>query len=162
MCLQPQLCLITEFAPFGSLSDVLGSTAHVDDLPADNLLKMCFQIAAGMHFLHTRRPKIIHRDLNTNNVLVYALEYELLNVKIADFGLSKEVVKDTSMTGEGTGMHNRRRCSGVQRCPKTHTSYVHRHVLLVHWVGCFVSIDRVPGFAILHCARDLDRLGVVQ
>ena len=45
--MQPQLCLITEFAPFGSLSDVLGSTAHVDDLPADNLLKMCFQIAAG-------------------------------------------------------------------------------------------------------------------
>ena len=116
--MQPQLCLITEFAPFGSLSDVLGSTAHVDDLPADNLLKMCFQIAAGMHFLHTRRPKIIHRDLNTNNVLVYALEYELLNVKIADFGLSKEVVKDTSMTGEGKGMLSRR-CSGVQRCPKT-------------------------------------------
>ena len=31
------------------------------------------QIASGMSFLHTRRPAIIHRDLNTNNVLVFSL-----------------------------------------------------------------------------------------
>ena len=40
-----------------------------------------------------------NRDLNTNNVLVYSLQYDQLNVRIADFGLSREMVKDTSMTG---------------------------------------------------------------
>ena len=39
------------------------------------------------------------RDLNTNNVLVYSIAYGTLNVRIADFGLSREMAKDTSMTG---------------------------------------------------------------
>ena len=40
-------------------------------------------------------------DLNTNNVLVYCLEYDRLNVRVSDFGLSRELEAGvaTTMTG---------------------------------------------------------------
>ena len=38
-------------------------------------------------------------DLNPNNVLVYEIEYEALNVKVSDFGLSRELERNTSVTG---------------------------------------------------------------
>jgi serine/threonine protein kinase len=41
----------------------------------------------------------VNRDLNPNNVLVFETEYETLNVKVADFGLSRVVEHDTSVTG---------------------------------------------------------------
>jgi serine/threonine protein kinase len=41
------------------------------------------------------------RDLNTNNVLVYSLDYIRLNVKIADFGLSRELEAGVQSTMTG-------------------------------------------------------------
>lgn len=61
MCLEPRLCLVTEFAPFGSLADVLDNVEQLDVINVDSIIKIAFQIAAGMQFLHTRKPKITHR-----------------------------------------------------------------------------------------------------
>lgn len=41
------------------------------------------------------------RDLNTNNVLVYCLEYDRLLVRVSDFGLSRELATGVQMTMTG-------------------------------------------------------------
>jgi serine/threonine protein kinase len=66
---------------------------------ADTMLKILYQIACGMEFLHSHTPPVCHRDLNPNNVLVFEIVYEKLNVKVSDFGLSRELEMDVSMTG---------------------------------------------------------------
>ena len=43
---------------------------------------MLRQIASGMCFLHEREPPIIHRDLNTNNILVYSVTAGQVNIKV--------------------------------------------------------------------------------
>ena len=71
VCLEPRLCLVTEFAPFGSLADILDNVVRLDELGEDELVKIAFQIAAGMHFLHTRSPKITHRCVSHLCVCVW-------------------------------------------------------------------------------------------
>ena len=46
----------------------------------------------GLHFLHTRKPAVIHRDLTAKNVLLDAS----LTAKIADFGNSRIVDLDVA------------------------------------------------------------------
>jgi len=72
----------------GSLYSIL----HNDIDKRDNLLttegdiiNIACDISYGMEYLHSRENPIIHRDLNTKNVLLD----EHLVAKIADFGLSK-------------------------------------------------------------------------
>lgn len=107
--MQPTLCLVTEFARYGSLSDLLLRTDL--QVPLDALLTMAQQIGAcqssigasakphprqltpcstpsvdAMACLHEHEPPILHRDLNGNNVLVYACEPEHIDVRIAGAG----------------------------------------------------------------------------
>ena len=65
----------------GSLWDILGDPAA---LTPQLRMRFVFHIALGMEYLHSFRPRIIHRDLKSENVLVDA-DFSL---KIADFGLS--------------------------------------------------------------------------
>jgi serine/threonine protein kinase len=49
-------------------------------------IKICLDIAKGLHYLHNRTPAyIIHRDIKPSNLLL-TKDYK---VKIADFGISK-------------------------------------------------------------------------
>jgi len=57
------------------------------------ILKMMTQIAQGLNYLHLSNPKIIHRDLKTQNILVDSSD----NIQIADFGISRVI--DNTMTG---------------------------------------------------------------
>ncbi len=43
---------------------------------------MALDVARGMHYLHTCRPPIVHRDLKTPNLLVD----KDWTIKVADFG----------------------------------------------------------------------------
>ncbi len=45
-------------------------------------LLMALDIARGMHYLHTCKPPIVHRDLKTPNLLVD----KDFGIKVADFG----------------------------------------------------------------------------
>jgi serine/threonine protein kinase len=51
--------------------------------------ELFFEIVQGLDYLHTRDPKIIHRDLNLRNILVKK-SIDRNNIKISDFGLSVE------------------------------------------------------------------------
>jgi serine/threonine protein kinase len=85
LCMDP-LCLVTEYLPHGNLFDFLHSDVTFDWTLR---LKIAMDIAAGMEFLHSSTPPIIHRDLKSPNILLKSLEAKSPAVaKVADFGLS--------------------------------------------------------------------------
>lgn len=52
-------------------------------------LKIALDIASGMHFLHTAKPAIVHRDLKSPNILMCGNDPSLpIVAKVSDFGLS--------------------------------------------------------------------------
>lgn len=67
------------------------------DLTALDLLSFCRQIAMGMEFLAANR--VVHRDLAARNVLVTADR----TLKIADFGLSRDVYEENQYKQKGNG-----------------------------------------------------------
>uniref|UniRef100_A0A1B6KVD3 Protein kinase domain-containing protein n=1 Tax=Graphocephala atropunctata TaxID=36148 RepID=A0A1B6KVD3_9HEMI len=85
--------MVFEFMPHGDLTEVLRSnsrtfwtpTTTLPRLNKDSLLNISVQIAEGMAYLATQR--FVHRDLACRNCLVG----ENLRVKIADFGMSRDV-----------------------------------------------------------------------
>eukprot|EP01119_Soliformovum_irregulare_P016349 TRINITY_DN4710_c0_g2_i3.p1 TRINITY_DN4710_c0_g2~~TRINITY_DN4710_c0_g2_i3.p1 ORF type:complete len:1173 (+),score=432.27 TRINITY_DN4710_c0_g2_i3:488-3520(+) len=86
LCMDP-LCIVTEFLAFGDLNNYLRS--GTERLPWNLNLKIAADIAAGMSFLHSAQPPIIHRDLKSPNVLLASLDWFSPAVaKVADFGLS--------------------------------------------------------------------------
>jgi len=102
-------CIITAFCEGGTLYDLLHNS--VVDLVWAQQLKMCFDIANAMNYLHKFTPQIIHRDLKSMNCLlieqVGSVEHPP-NVQVADFGLSRMKPADTNweqMTkGAGTNL----------------------------------------------------------
>jgi serine/threonine protein kinase len=52
-------------------------------------LRWCISIAKALHYLHTANPKVIHRDLKLDNVLLTDRDVSLATAKLADFGLAK-------------------------------------------------------------------------
>lgn len=61
-------------------------------------LRVMLDVARGMNYLATRSPPIVHRDLRSPNVFISHLDLEKqeITAKIADFGLAREVVQETS------------------------------------------------------------------
>ena len=62
--------ILTEFAPGGSLFSVLHVQKRTLDLATQVFLMT--SLARGMHYLHNLPRPIIHRDLNSHNVLLNA------------------------------------------------------------------------------------------
>jgi hypothetical protein len=73
----PNMCIVTEWMPRGSLREVLDDTAQELDWPLR--LSLVRGLALGLAFLHSSEPPILHRDLNSSNVLID----DLWNAKIA-------------------------------------------------------------------------------
>ena len=88
---KPNLCIVFEFMPCGSLYDHLKS----DGPPRlSQLLKAATEICKGMDYLHKRQ--IIHRDLKAANLLTD----ETGGLKIADFGVARMLTSAGVMTAE--------------------------------------------------------------
>ncbi|XP_022719233.1 serine/threonine-protein kinase EDR1-like isoform X1 [Durio zibethinus] len=79
----PNLSIITEFLPRGSLYKILHRPhSQIDE---KRRIKMALDVARGMNCLHTSKPTIVHRDLKSPNLLVD----KNWTVKVCDFGLSR-------------------------------------------------------------------------
>lgn len=74
--------LLTELLSRGSLRTVLADNVKHPSLDWHLRLRFCRDIAAGMLFLHSRDPPMLHRDLKADNCLLD----DRWGVKVADFG----------------------------------------------------------------------------
>jgi len=94
-CLEPEICLLTEYFERGSLFDVLAKR----DVEIDwaRKLQIIYDITSGFVYLHTRNPPVIHRDVKSMNVLVT----KDWKCSVADFGLTK--IKDKAMLSTRCG-----------------------------------------------------------
>ncbi|XP_024983898.1 serine/threonine-protein kinase CTR1 isoform X2 [Cynara cardunculus var. scolymus] len=81
----PNLSIVTEYLSRGSLFRLLHKPGPKEVLNVRGRLRMAFDVAKGMNYLHKRNPPIVHRDLKSPNLLVD----ENYTVKVCDFGLSR-------------------------------------------------------------------------
>ncbi|KAI9118291.1 hypothetical protein K1719_010623 [Acacia pycnantha] len=79
----PHSSILTEFLPRGSLYRLLHRPNF--RIEEKRRLRMAFDVAKGMNYLHTSHPPIVHRDLKSPNLLVD----KNWVVKVCDFGLSR-------------------------------------------------------------------------
>lgn len=77
------LFIITEYMDQGSLRDLLRVKGH--ELDWTVRVKMAIDIAQGLNYLHSFKPKVLHRDLKSSNILAD----KAYNFKIADFGVAR-------------------------------------------------------------------------
>nr|UDO47013.1 serine/threonine protein kinase [Pandoravirus massiliensis] len=75
-------CIVMEYMALGSLHDLLGNEL-IPDLPPALRVRLAYQAAKGMHFLHS--SGVVHRDLKSMNLLLDAK----WNLKVSDFGLTR-------------------------------------------------------------------------
>ncbi|XP_042372549.1 serine/threonine-protein kinase WNK4-like, partial [Plectropomus leopardus] len=74
--------LVTELMTSGTLKTYL---RRFRQMKLKLLQRWSFQILKGLHFLHSRRPPILHRDLKCDNVFITG---PTASVKIGDLGLA--------------------------------------------------------------------------
>eukprot|EP00923_Selenidium_pygospionis_P047787 GHVN01082435.1.p1 GENE.GHVN01082435.1~~GHVN01082435.1.p1 ORF type:complete len:798 (+),score=82.40 GHVN01082435.1:2143-4536(+) len=78
--------LVTEYVSGGDLYALLHLRPSVLLRPVVRL-RMMKQIADSLTYLHGLNPKVVHKDIKTNNILVD----EQLNLKLCDFGDAEEM-----------------------------------------------------------------------
>ncbi|KAL2609854.1 hypothetical protein R1flu_028427 [Riccia fluitans] len=80
----PNLSIITEFCPRGSLYRLLHRPNR--ELDERKRIRMAVDVVKGMNYLHRCSPPVVHRDLKSPNLLVD----KNWTVKVCDFGLSRQ------------------------------------------------------------------------
>ena len=111
----PRLAFAMELAPSGDLASylhdlykqrieqfVLSEVVHEPILPRLLCLKIAFQVASVICYLHSMG--VIHADIKTNNVLLFSTDIcSPVNIKLTDYGISHDI----DMTGtRGDVGHN--------------------------------------------------------
>ncbi|EFC39724.1 predicted protein [Naegleria gruberi] len=85
--------MITEFLENGSLEGIIYlSRIGQFKLSFHEKLRILYEVAIGMDYLHSLTPKIVHRDLKPGNIL---LDKDM-HCKVCDFGLSRTVNQNTN------------------------------------------------------------------
>ncbi|CAM6084867.1 unnamed protein product [Calypogeia fissa] len=96
----PNLSIVTEYLSRGSLFRLLHKSSIRELLDEKRRIRMAFDVAKGMNYLHRSNPPIVHRDLKSPNLLVD----KNWTVKVCDFGLSRFKANAflSSRSGAGT------------------------------------------------------------
>ena len=89
---------VTELCPRGSLFDYLHAKKGGRKLPPALTMRLLLDTAAGVRHLHEATPRCIHRDLKCQNLLLGSG----MELKVADFGLSRECFATAAMTRVGS------------------------------------------------------------
>lgn len=100
ICVDPPLSIVTEYCGGGDLFKLLHKKLTIF-ISWGQKLQILQEIAKGMIFLHYK--KFIHRDLKSLNILLGkepSDPNERLQVKIADFGLSRQISENEFMSGQ--------------------------------------------------------------
>ena len=92
------LLQVTELCPRGSLFDYLHAKKGGRKLPPALTMRLLLDTAAGVRHLHEATPRCIHRDLKCQNLLLGSG----MELKVADFGLSRECFATAAMTRVGS------------------------------------------------------------
>jgi len=82
-CVQPHLCIVTEYLPNGSLYDIMHRTNARFDW--EMAIQLAIESANAINTLHCWKPTVLHRDLKPQNLLVD----NNWHVKVGDFGLAR-------------------------------------------------------------------------
>uniref|UniRef100_H3HAH9 Protein kinase domain-containing protein n=2 Tax=Phytophthora ramorum TaxID=164328 RepID=H3HAH9_PHYRM len=93
---------VTEFMGGGDLRTLLIDylASGVPQGMDNNKMKIAYQVAHALTYLHSLEPMVLHRDLKSRNILLT----ESLDAKITDFGASR-IRSDASMTsGVGSAL----------------------------------------------------------
>lgn len=99
----PNLSILTEFCHGGSLFNALRKKSWRTSLSLQDLRTVARHIARGVCYLHAMN--IIHRDLKSQNLLLdRPVEEGPPNVKVADFGLSRNFNGLGTVTGSVAGV----------------------------------------------------------
>lgn len=81
--------VIMDYVDGVSLTDYLISNKKADQ---EDVVAWGVQLALTLDFLHNQEPPIIYRDMKPSNVMLQSNG----NIKLLDFGVSKEVVDDSA------------------------------------------------------------------
>lgn len=83
------VAMVMEFMECGDLYSLIQDKGR--NYPTATSLKLSYDIAMGLHFLHNLTPPVVHRDLKPPNVLLSGVKgdnYDNAIAKVCDFGLS--------------------------------------------------------------------------
>ncbi|ELP86900.1 protein serine/threonine kinase, putative [Entamoeba invadens IP1] len=84
-----KMCMVTEFAEFGSLQDLMNHKIS-EEVTMKLRLKIMLDAAKGISYLHENG--ILHRDIKPDNILAFSLDVnEKVNAKLTDFGSARNV-----------------------------------------------------------------------
>lgn len=87
-------CLVYEFMEMGSLQSCLARKNN--PMYWKRRVTILTEVAAAIHFLHTRTPCLIHRDVKSANILLDS-NY---TAKLGDFGLTRQLSGDSTTRTE--------------------------------------------------------------
>jgi len=98
--------LVTELARGGSLYDFYYEFEEDYVKPWLHRVDLGKQIAAGVHYLHSQVPPVVHCDLKSKNVLLKKGEDDRMIAKLCDFGQSLTIIsmsrRSTLLSFRGT------------------------------------------------------------
>lgn len=91
--LQGSMAMVMEILEHGDLYSYIND--HENKLDWDLRLRIAWDIAKGLSFLHSLDPPLLHRDIKSPNILLASLDpKDKVIAKLADFGVAGQVFTD--------------------------------------------------------------------
>ncbi|KAJ3094248.1 hypothetical protein HDU97_008318, partial [Phlyctochytrium planicorne] len=114
----PQWSLVLEYLPLGSLYSFYRSNPII---PPSDRVSLAMDMAAGMSFLHSLQPPLLHLDLKSLNILMYKDASGELHSKITDFGLALSRTQTMTTAAAAAGSGSQKNGTLLWMAPELHS-----------------------------------------